>query len=84
MSCMHLVHSIEIQPKLELKIRPKQLLGYLPLELALPRQTDRGLLYWPNWTWETLVYKKEEEAIYSCSMSMHPTQLFDIVFQITF
>ncbi len=33
---MHLLHSIAIQPILELKIWPKQLLGYLPLDIALP------------------------------------------------
>jgi hypothetical protein len=33
---MHLLHSIAIQPNLELKTWPKQLLGYLPLDIALP------------------------------------------------
>ncbi len=55
---MHLVHSVEIQPNLELKSRPKQLLGYLPLDIPLPGQKDRSLLYWPSRTWETLLYKK--------------------------
>ncbi len=33
---MHLVYSITIQPNLELKFRPKLLLGNLPLYIALP------------------------------------------------
>ncbi len=32
----HLLHSIAIRSKLELKTRPKQLLGSLPLDIALP------------------------------------------------
>jgi hypothetical protein len=34
---MHLLHSIAIQSNLELKTRPKQLLGSLPLDIVLPR-----------------------------------------------
>jgi hypothetical protein len=37
---MHLLHSIAIQPNLELKTRPKQLLGYLPLDITLPGYID--------------------------------------------
>jgi hypothetical protein len=33
---MHLLSSVAIQPNLELKTRPKQLLGSLPLVIALP------------------------------------------------
>jgi hypothetical protein len=33
---MHLLHSIAIQPNLELKTRPKQLLGSNLLDIALP------------------------------------------------
>jgi hypothetical protein len=33
---MHLPHSIAIWPNLELKTRPKQLLGSLPLDIVLP------------------------------------------------
>jgi len=33
---MHLLHSITIWPNLELKTRPKQLLGSLPLDIVLP------------------------------------------------
>jgi hypothetical protein len=33
---MHLPHSIPVQPNLELKTRPKQLLGSLPLDIVLP------------------------------------------------
>ncbi len=36
MYTMHLLPSVAIQPNLELKTRPKQLLGYLPLGIALP------------------------------------------------
>jgi len=36
MHTMHLLPSVEIQPNLELKTRPKQLLGSLPLVIALP------------------------------------------------
>ncbi len=35
---MHLLSSVTIQPNLELKTRPKQLLGSLPLVIALPVQ----------------------------------------------
>ncbi len=33
---MHLLRSIAIQPNLELKTRPRQLLGYLLLVIAFP------------------------------------------------
>ncbi len=33
---MHLLHSIAIRPNLVLKTWPKQLLGSLPLDIALP------------------------------------------------
>jgi hypothetical protein len=36
---MHLLSSVAIQPNLELKTRPKQLLGSLPLVIALPGET---------------------------------------------
>ncbi len=36
MIAMHLLPRIAIRPNLELKTRPKQLLGYLPLVIALP------------------------------------------------
>ncbi len=36
MYTMHLLSTIAIQPNLELKTRPKQLLGSLPLVIALP------------------------------------------------
>jgi hypothetical protein len=37
---MHLLHSIAIQPNLELKTWLKQLLGYLPLDIALPDSAE--------------------------------------------
>jgi hypothetical protein len=36
MHTMHLLPSVAMQPNLELKTRPKQLLGSLPLVIALP------------------------------------------------
>jgi hypothetical protein len=33
---MHLLPSVAVRPNLELKTRPKQLLGSLPLVIALP------------------------------------------------
>jgi hypothetical protein len=36
MRTMHLLPGVAIQPNLELKTRPKQLLGSLPLVIALP------------------------------------------------
>jgi len=36
---MHLPHSIAIRPNLELKTQPKQLLGFLQFDIALPVQT---------------------------------------------
>ncbi len=36
---MHLPHSIAVQPNLELKTQPKQLLGFLPLDIVLTRYT---------------------------------------------
>jgi hypothetical protein len=36
MQIMHLLHSVALLPNLELKTRPKQLLGSLPLDVALP------------------------------------------------
>jgi hypothetical protein len=37
MQTMHLLPGVAMQPNLELKTRPKQLLGSLPLDIALPR-----------------------------------------------
>ncbi len=44
MDNMHLLPSVAIQPNLELKTQPKQLLGSLPLVILLPVQTDRQTL----------------------------------------
>jgi hypothetical protein len=41
MISMHLLCSIAIQPNLELKTRPKQLLGSLPLAIVLPRSNQK-------------------------------------------
>jgi hypothetical protein len=40
---MHLLPGVAIQPNLELKTRPKQVLGSLPLAFALPGLTLKGL-----------------------------------------
>ena len=40
MHTMHLLLGVAIQPNLELKTRPKQLLGSLPLVIALPEYTN--------------------------------------------
>jgi hypothetical protein len=39
MHTMHLLPGVAIQPNLELKTQPKQLLGSLPLVIALPGNT---------------------------------------------
>jgi hypothetical protein len=39
---MHLLPSVAIQPNLELKIQPKQLLGYLLLVIVLPALANRN------------------------------------------
>jgi hypothetical protein len=39
---MHLLTGVAIQPNLELKTRPKQLLGSLPLVIALPESGFLG------------------------------------------
>jgi len=39
MHTMHLLSGVAIQPNLELKTRPKQLLGSLPLVIALPSKS---------------------------------------------
>jgi hypothetical protein len=41
MHTMHLLPSEAIQPNLELKTRPKQLLGSLPFVIALPAGTHK-------------------------------------------
>ncbi len=40
MYTMRLLPSVKIQPNLELKTRPKQLLGSLPLVIALPADIE--------------------------------------------
>jgi hypothetical protein len=35
---MHLLHCLAIRPNLELKTRPKQLLGSLPFDIMLPAE----------------------------------------------
>jgi hypothetical protein len=44
MHTMHLLPGVAIQPNLELKTQPKQLLGSLPLVIALPGMVLAGLL----------------------------------------
>ncbi len=38
---MHLLHSVAIQPNLDLKTRPKQLLGYLLLDIMPSDQINQ-------------------------------------------
>ncbi len=45
MDTMHFLPSIAIQPNLELKTWPKQLIGYLPLVIALPALADEKQFY---------------------------------------
>ncbi len=40
MQTIHLLPGVAVQPNLELKTRPKQLLGSLPLVIALPGFSD--------------------------------------------
>jgi len=43
MHTMHLLPSVAMQPNLKLKTRPKQLLGSLPLVIALPAENDQHI-----------------------------------------
>jgi hypothetical protein len=45
MHTMHLLPGVEIQPNLELKTRPKPVLGSLPLAFALPGPFQPSLVY---------------------------------------
>ena len=54
METMHLLPSVAIQPNLELKTWPKQLLGSLPLVIVLPELTQK---YWQ--VTNTLTYYKK-------------------------
>jgi hypothetical protein len=42
---MHLLPGVAIQPDLELKTQPKQLLGSLPLVIALPGSSLNNLTF---------------------------------------
>ncbi len=46
---MHLLHSIAIWPNLDLKTQPKLLLGFLPLDIALPGQPYLGQFRRSEW-----------------------------------
>jgi hypothetical protein len=43
MHAMHSLSSVAIQPNLELKTRPKQLLGSLPLDIVLPDYNEESI-----------------------------------------
>jgi len=43
---MHLLPGVAMQPNLELKTQPKQLLGSLPLVIALPAPLQVGICAW--------------------------------------
>jgi hypothetical protein len=47
MHTMHLLPAAAIQPNLELKTRPKQLLGSLLLVIALPDQSINEMTMYP-------------------------------------
>ncbi len=55
---MHLLHSIAIWSNLELKTRPKQLLGSLPLDIALPGWGQISLLVFTR----EYIYKMHKRA----------------------
>jgi hypothetical protein len=42
-NAMHLLSNAVIRPNLELKTRHKQLLGYLPLDIALPGKQHKPI-----------------------------------------
>jgi len=46
MHTMHLQHIVAIQPNLESKTQPKQLLGSLPLVIALPKITYFNIFHY--------------------------------------
>jgi len=48
MHTMHLLPGVAIQPNLELKTRPKLLLGSLPLVIALPATAVKKLAQGPG------------------------------------
>jgi hypothetical protein len=52
MHTMHLLPSVAIQPNLELKTWPKQLLGSIPLVIALPgsANNENSPLHSPHFT----------------------------------
>ncbi len=45
MHTMHLLPTVAIHPNLELKTQPKQLLGSLPLVIALPNAMNKKEMY---------------------------------------
>ncbi len=57
MHTMHLLPGVAIQPNLELKTRPKQLLGSLPLVITLPGYSHSQLM--PNLFKDDKGYQKE-------------------------
>jgi hypothetical protein len=56
MHTMHLLPSVAIQPNLELKTQPKQLLGSLLLVITLPGQTLQLILPRSEWKREKVLY----------------------------
>ncbi len=45
MHTMHLLPGLAIQPNVELKTQPKQLLSFLPLVIALPGASEVSQIY---------------------------------------
>ncbi len=56
---MHLLHSVAIWSNLELKTRPKQLLGSLPLDIALPVECSAANIDLPLKSW----YNKQHNEL---------------------
>jgi hypothetical protein len=64
MHTMHLLPSVAIQPNLELKTRPKQPLGSLPLVIALPSHTLSCSLALSFFTHQTYVAQQNHETLF--------------------
>ncbi len=65
MYTLHLLPSVTIQPNLELKTRPNQLLGSLPLVIALPDHSQKNFYNIGPWICFAILHieKSEPEQI---------------------
>jgi hypothetical protein len=73
---MHLLPGVAIQPNLQLKTRPKQLLGSLPLDITLPASSyqDRELESNYLWLFGPFISYKENEVLWKTPSSSLPQQ----------